>query len=110
LTYYVHFHDGHYHVLRKDPIIRFLDERVENPWIYFEKVVADNVAALLNAGVDPERIQAMDHYQICVAHDELLHRSGGVVLTEDVIAELVQEAERGYDPTQLRPRPRSTDT
>jgi hypothetical protein len=36
-----------------------------------------------------------------------LGTSGGVELTEEIIANLVAEAEEGYDPNVLRPRPRS---
>jgi hypothetical protein len=104
-TYYVHQHDDHFHVLAEDPVVRILDDRIENPWLYLEKIIAENVATLLNAGVDPQRVKAMEAHEICRACEELLHsRSGGVVLTNDLIEQLAEEAERGYDATQLRPR------
>lgn len=39
-------------------------------------------------------------------HGRRAHTSGGVVLTDEVIEKLAEEAEKGYDPAKLVPRPR----
>lgn len=65
-TYHVRAHNDHYHVL--DDTSDVLDDRPTNHWRYAERSLAEQVATLLNSGMEPSRVKAMDAYQIDYAY------------------------------------------